>query len=316
MLAFRATVSRFTSQALVCSGARNRFIHVGARKNFDLRVRRFSEGNGGGIDEEVGIPKNEGLGIRLNEAALSDFLGVVCEGGGVANPLEGVAELDHARRERTNFPEVVFGENKTASQISSILSSLLTNSTSTLPVLATRVSPKVYSEVAALYSGPGTLTYHDLSRIIKLDPDSPPPPIPSTRKSVIIATAGTTDIPIAEEALLTLSSSSVNTIPVYDCGVAGLHRILKKLPILTSPDVGCIIVCAGMDGALPSVISGLVKCPVIAVPTSIGYGASFGGVSAMGTMLNSCSPGVSVVNIDNGFGAACVAYKIVTGNES
>lgn len=106
MLAVRATVSRFPSQALVCSGARNRFIHVGARKKFDLRVRRFSEGNGGQKDEELGIQKNEGMGIRLNEAALSEFLGVVCEGGGVANPLEGVAELDHARRERTNFPEV------------------------------------------------------------------------------------------------------------------------------------------------------------------------------------------------------------------
>lgn len=128
---------------------------------------------------------------------------------------------------------------------------------------------------------------------------------------VVVATAGTTDLEVAEEAAVTLEAAGCDVDRVYDVGVAGLHRILKALPTLRHPGVGCVIVCAGMDGALPSVVGGLVSVPVIAVPTSIGYGASFGGVSALLTMLNTCSPGVSVVNIDNGFGAAAVAFKSI-----
>lgn len=143
---------------------------------------------------------------------------------------------------------------------------------------------------------------------------------------VVVVTAGTTDIPVAEEAAYTLEVASTyrnNTSNnsnidatilvdrVYDCGVAGLHRIVDSIPILTNPHVCCIIVCAGMDGALPSVVGGLVSVPVIAVPTSVGYGASFHGISALLTMLNTCSPGVSVVNIDNGFGAATIVYKMI-----
>jgi pyridinium-3,5-biscarboxylic acid mononucleotide synthase len=130
-------------------------------------------------------------------------------------------------------------------------------------------------------------------------------------KRVVVATAGTTDIMVAEEAAVTLEASDVVVDRIYDVGVAGLYRIINALPKLNHPNVGCIIVCAGMDGALPSVVGGLVHVPVIAVPTSIGYGAAFHGVSALLTMLNSCAPGVGVVNIDNGFGAAALAYKCV-----
>jgi pyridinium-3,5-biscarboxylic acid mononucleotide synthase len=128
-------------------------------------------------------------------------------------------------------------------------------------------------------------------------------------KRVVVATAGTTDIMVAEEAAVTLEACNVSVDRVYDVGVAGLHRVINALPKLNHPSVGCIIVCAGMDGALPSVVGGLVHVPVIAVPTSIGYGAAFHGVSALLTMLNTCAPGVGVVNIDNGFGAAALAYK-------
>jgi NCAIR mutase (PurE)-related protein len=184
----------------------------------------------------------------------------------------------------------------------------------------------------------GTITYHPLARIISMHvhisplreqtsfddtsdcsgskdatilnaPESNNGSCRSEEKRVVIATAGTTDIMVAEEAAVTLEASSVPVDRIYDVGVAGLHRILSALPKLNDPSVGCIIVCAGMDGALPSVVGGLVQVPVIAVPTSIGYGAAFNGVSALLTMLNSCAPGVCVMNIDNGFGAAAFAYK-------
>ena len=131
---------------------------------------------------------------------------------------------------------------------------------------------------------------------------------------VVVACAGTTDLPVAEEAAITLEAAGCSVDRIYDVGVAGLHRIINALPKLRSPDVKAVIVCAGMDGALPSVVAGLVSVPVVAVPTSIGYGACFGGVSAMLTMLNSCAPGVGVVNIDNGFGGAALAFKCMKSN--
>jgi hypothetical protein len=158
----------------------------------------------------------------------------------------------------------------------------------------------------------GAIDYYKDARIVSMKPSGTTdlPALPKTR--VVVVTAGTTDIPVAEEAAVTLEATrGCHVDRINDAGVAGLHRILRALPTLTHPDVGCVIVCAGMDGALPSVVGGLVSVPVIAVPTSIGYGASFGGVSAMLTMMNSCSPGVGVVNIDNGFGAAAMAYKFV-----
>jgi pyridinium-3,5-biscarboxylic acid mononucleotide synthase len=160
----------------------------------------------------------------------------------------------------------------------------------------------------------GQITYHTLARIISINPniqsaDASEISRNEEKKRVVVATAGTTDITVAEEAAVILEASNVPVDRIYDVGVAGLHRILAALPKLTNPQVGCIIVCAGMDGALPSVVGGLVPVPVIAVPTSVGYGASFSGVSALLTMLNSCAPGVCVMNIDNGFGAAAFAYK-------
>lgn len=134
---------------------------------------------------------------------------------------------------------------------------------------------------------------------------------PEAIGKIVVACAGTTDLPVAEEAAVTLEAAGCSVDRIYDVGVAGLHRIINALPRLRDEDVDCVIVCAGMDGALPSVVAGLVNTPVVAVPTSIGYGASFGGVSAMLTMLNSCAPGVGVVNIDNGFGGAALAFKCI-----
>lgn len=163
----------------------------------------------------------------------------------------------------------------------------------------------------------GHLAYHEAARIITMKPTGSKDTSDRTtlRKRVAVVTAGTTDIPVAEEAAVTLQEACCKVDRIYDAGVAGLHRILGALPKLQNPEVGCIIVVAGMDGALPSVVGGLVSVPVIAVPTSIGYGACFGGVSALLTMLNSCSPGVAVVNIDNGVGAAATAYKILRQSE-
>ena len=170
----------------------------------------------------------------------------------------------------------------------------------------------MYEELSSYEFENGEIRYHEQARIISMQASSLDSKELEHRGSrVVVATAGTTDIPVAEEAAVTLELSGCPVDRVYDAGVAGLHRIIRALPRLTNPEVECVIVCAGMDGALPSVVGGLVKVPVIAVPTSVGYGASFGGVSAMLTMMNSCSPGVGVVNIDNGFGAAALAYKCI-----
>ena len=182
-----------------------------------------------------------------------------------------------------------------------------------------RVIPEMYDEINTEYKFKyGSIEYHPLARMICMRANIPMTlqsndvdNATKSEKRVVVATAGTTDIMIAEEAAITLEASEVHVDRIYDVGVAGLHRIIHALPKLTDPNVGCIIVCAGMDGALPSVVGGLVQVPVIAVPTSIGYGASFHGVSALLTMLNSCAPGVGVVNIDNGFGAAALAYKCI-----
>jgi pyridinium-3,5-biscarboxylic acid mononucleotide synthase len=179
-----------------------------------------------------------------------------------------------------------------------------------------RVSPEMFDDLSEIEFDNMSIEYHEQARIISMKAisvqDQKNSQLPNQSKTrVVVATAGTTDIPVAEEAAVTLEAAGCIVDRINDCGVAGLHRILNQLPNLTHPDVGCVIVCAGMDGALPSVVGGLVKAPVVAVPTSVGYGASFGGVSAMLSMLNSCSPGVAVVNIDNGFGAAVFAYKCI-----
>ena len=210
------------------------------------------------------------------------------------------ARLDHHRQLRTGLPEAVFGENKTVQQLIEILSAMLKQHS---VVLATRVSPEKAERVCAAVEG---LQYNDTARM--LTGNSGYIPRETGRGTVIIATAGTSDIPVAEEARLCLHFFGHRVETVYDAGVAGLHRILAQSKLLQKASV--LIVVAGMEGALPSVVAGLTPAPVIAVPSSIGYGTGTGGFSALLGMLNSCAPGLAVVNIDNGFGAACMAAAI------
>jgi NCAIR mutase (PurE)-related protein len=210
----------------------------------------------------------------------------------------GFARVDHHRQIRQGFPEVVFGQGKTADQIAAIARTLVAAGQS---LLVTRTTADAHRAVAAVVPD---ARFHDTARCITLDLKSAPP----GRGTIVIAAAGTADLPVAEEAAVTAQIMGNTVDRVYDVGVAGLHRLLKEHARLTAARV--IIVAAGMEGALPSVVAGLVDVPVVAVPTSVGYGASFGGLTALLAMLNSCAIGVSVVNIDNGFGAAAIASSI------
>ncbi len=210
------------------------------------------------------------------------------------------AKLDLDRESRQGFPEAIFCPGKTAEQIIAIAKTL--RETHDI-VLATKVSEDV-AEVASQHVSDSI--FHKQARMLTFG--KLPPPSPELA-SVAIACAGTSDIPIAEEAALTLASKAVAVTRVFDVGVAGIHRLFENLDHFK--EVGAVIVVAGMDGALPSVVAGLISAPIIAVPTSIGYGANFEGLSALLTMLNSCAPGVTVVNIDNGFGAAVAAWRII-----
>jgi hypothetical protein len=181
-----------------------------------------------------------------------------------------------------------------------------------------RVDKELFEKVSNISLKNGEITYHETARIISMKAsglnkaeNSLMNKTPKAIGKIVVACAGTTDLPVAEEAAVTLEAAGCEVDRIYDVGVAGLHRIINALPRLRNENVDCVIVCAGMDGALPSAVAGLVQTPVVAVPTSIGYGASFGGVSAMLTMLNSCAPGVGVVNIDNGFGGAALAFKCI-----
>jgi NCAIR mutase (PurE)-related protein len=208
----------------------------------------------------------------------------------------GFACVDTDRHRRRGFPEVIFCQNKTKQEILHIACALLKEKDA--PLLLTRLKPSVYrflkNKIKELkYNTRANLAY----RTGKITGQG--------RGEVLIITAGTSDIPVAEEALVTLELMGSRVAKLYDVGVAGVHRILDKKEILEK--ASCIIVVAGMEGALASLVSGLVSCPVIAVPTSCGYGAHFEGLAALLTMLNSCSPGISVVNIDNGFGAGYFA---------
>ncbi|MDF2714922.1 MAG: larB [Paenibacillus sp.] len=211
----------------------------------------------------------------------------------------GFAQLDIEREKRTGFPEVIYGEGKTAEQIVAIFGRLTEHSDR---VLATRVdAAKAEAVVAAV---PGT-TYHAAARALTWFKK---PILKMHDGYVAVVCAGTSDLPVAEEAAITIECMGSHVEKVYDVGVAGIHRLFRRLPVIRGANV--IIVVAGMEGALASVVGGLVSKPVIAVPTSIGYGASFHGVSALLTMLNSCATGVTVVNIDNGFGAGYSAGMI------
>jgi hypothetical protein len=219
-------------------------------------------------------------------------------------PAESMAGacLDHHRAMRTGIPEVVFGESKSAAQIAAIGESLLKKGD---VLMITRVDEEKAEEVQRRLP---QLRYHHQARILCGNPR--PVVAEKCRGSVVIVCAGTSDIPVAEEARVTTESLGHPVETLYDVGVAGLHRLLVHQPLLSTASV--IIVVAGMEGALPSVVSGLVSAPVIGLPTSIGYGTHLGGFTALLGMLNSCAPGLAVVNIDNGFGAACMAVAINT----
>jgi pyridinium-3,5-biscarboxylic acid mononucleotide synthase len=217
-----------------------------------------------------------------------------------AQPFEdlGFAKVDHHRAARQGFPEVILGLGKTPAQIAGIAERIAARGNS---LLVTRADQAAFEAVAKVLPG---CQYEEGARAITLRRDDVSP----GKGTVLIAAAGTSDFTVAEEAVVTASVMGNEVDRLYDVGVAGLHRLLKERERLVSARV--IIVVAGMEGALPSVVAGLVKVPVIAVPTSVGYGASFGGIAALLGMLNSCANGVSVVNIDNGFGAGCIASLI------
>ena len=214
----------------------------------------------------------------------------------------GFAKVDHHRPLRTGHSEVIFAEGKTPEQVKAIAWELLEGGEEM--VLATRVSPE---SAKALESLGVPLDYYELARMAVLNRQAPASQ-DGGFGCVAVATAGTADLPVAEEASFTLEALGNRVERVYDVGVAGLPRLLETWPVLRQARV--IVAVAGMEGALPSVVGGLVDCPLIAVPTSVGYGANFGGLAALLAMLNSCAPGVSVVNVDNGFGAAIQADKI------
>jgi NCAIR mutase (PurE)-related protein len=215
----------------------------------------------------------------------------------------GFASLDHHRALRQGFPEVIFCEGKTERQVVAIAKTLLRN---TDALLATRVERSVARALLRLSK---RAVYHEAARVVAI-----PPSKLIRRGSVLIVTAGTADIPVAEEARVTADIMGSKTDTLYDVGVAGLHRLLGQQDRLH--EARAVVVVAGMDGVLPSVVGGLVRQPVIAVPTSRGYGAHFGGLAALLTMLNSCAAGVGVMNIDNGFGAGCMAHRINMVGES
>jgi NCAIR mutase (PurE)-related protein len=210
----------------------------------------------------------------------------------------GFARVDTHRERRQGFPEVILGIGKTPAQIAAIAERLARHGQA---LLVTRATPEAFDAVRLVVAD---AVYHPEARTIT----SRRGDIPAGRGTVLIACAGTSDLPVAEEAAVTAELMGNTVDRLYDVGVAGLHRLLSEQPRLQTARV--VIVVAGMEGALPSVVAGLVKVPVIAVPTSIGYGASFGGVAALLGMLNSCANGVAVVNIDNGFGAGAMASLI------
>jgi hypothetical protein len=209
----------------------------------------------------------------------------------------GFARVDHHRASRQGFPEVVFGQGKTPAQVAGIAQAIVTRGHT---LLVTRTNRETFAEVAKVVPD---AAFHETARIIERRA-SPTP----GQGVILIAAAGTSDIPVAEEAALSAEVMGNTVDRLYDVGVAGLHRLLAASERLAAARV--VIVVAGMEGALASVVGGLVRVPVVAVPTSVGYGSNFGGLAALLAMLNSCASGVSVVNIDNGFGAAAMASAI------
>jgi NCAIR mutase (PurE)-related protein len=210
----------------------------------------------------------------------------------------GFAKVDHHRSLRRGFPEVIYGAGKTVDQILSISEAILKKKTN---LLVTRIAPEAGEALVRRFPGG---TWDESARVFVVEPA----PLPRNGY-VLVITAGTTDIPVAEEAAITATLQGCNVDRIFDVGVAGVHRLLAYQSMIEAADV--IVVVAGMEGALASVVASLSKSPVVAVPTSVGYGASFGGLAALLSMMTSCASGVTVVNIDNGYGAGCAAAMIV-----
>lgn len=216
----------------------------------------------------------------------------------IEHPMD-YANIDYDRQKRTGVGEVIYGEGKTKEQIAGIISNMLEHDVQT--ILATRVDEEKYGYLHELFPD---FEYDKLARTFLYKHAD----IPMNKGKIVVVCAGTSDLPVAKEAQITADFLGNKTELISDVGVAGIHRLFAKLDVIQAANV--LIVCAGMEGALASVVGGLVDKPVIAVPTSIGYGANFQGLSALLAMLNSCASGVSVVNIDNGFGAGYMAHTI------
>ena len=236
---------------------------------------------------------------RLGQARPEDVLAAVDEELR-SQPFEdlGFARVDHQRAARKGFPEVVFGQGKTPFQVAAIAERIVGHGHT---LLVTRTTAEAFEAVRAAIPD---AVFHEQARIIERRSGE----LPRGTGTILVAAAGTSDLAVAEEAAITAEVMNNPVDRLFDVGVAGLHRLLSARSRLEAARV--IVVVAGMEGALPSVVGGLVRAPVIAVPTSVGYGASFGGIAALLGMLNSCAPGVAVVNIDNGFGAGCIASQI------
>jgi len=239
--------------------------------------------------------------LRLLESLSKGELGIEEAAHQLASPGMdhlGFATIDTSRTNRTGIPEVIYASGKTPQQVAEIAGKMNERG---IPVLATRASREIYEAVKGKI--PGAI-YHDQARAIVFQEEKPQP----TESYIAIVSAGTSDMPVAEEAAITAEFLGNRVERIFDVGVAGIHRLFHRIELIRGATV--VIVVAGMEGALASVVGGLVDIPVIGVPCSTGYGANFGGVSALLSMLNSCAAGVSVVNIDNGFGAACQANLV------
>lgn len=244
------------------------------RASLEILLNQIAEGK---ISPNQGVEKLQ----HLNFEAIDDF-----------------AKIDHHRELRTGFPEVIWSQGKTTEQIRQIINVMGKHSPL---VMATRLEPEV---AELLQEQVPDFRYYPLAKIGAIGQNNQ-----KYKGKISIITAGTADLPVAEEAAITGELCGFTVERLWDVGVAGIHRLLNHRHLIAEADV--LIVVAGMEGALPSVVAGLASCPVIAVPTSIGYGTNFGGLSALLTMLNSCATGIGVVNIDNGFGAAMLAGKIL-----
>ncbi len=216
------------------------------------------------------------------------------------------ANLDNHRLLRTGIPEAIFGASKTTEQLIEIIKAQMDKK---LPIIATRVSP---AKAETVKTNLPMINYHATARVLTGNKEYIADIPEKNKKDIIIITAGTSDLPVAEEAKITIEMLGYQATALYDMGVAGIHRIISQQDTIYRARV--IIVAAGMEGALPSVVAGMTAAPVIGLPTSVGYGVGHGGFAALTGMLTSCAPGMAVVNIDNGFGAACMAASIIAAN--